>query len=309
MNIDVLPYKRRNKKVIMDNKALTRFFYWMHERHAIYLKRKAGLSWPWSDDPILQTFKFTNVFRELDAGTVWCRENIRGPYTDHPELFFNIAVYRRHNLIATGEALGFIEHYNPIWAMEKMYERRAQGKAIFTGAHMTCGTIRDANGNIPPDKIIQIFGIAFEHLWQIRHEIEPQPGDTLQTAYERMLKMHPPGYGAFITYEVITDLRWTRYLQDAYDTHMWANPGPGAKRGIQRLYGQQDAKGLSFSYNDYVDIMRWLMKSFNKGKLEWMPSVEMRDIEHSLCEFDKYMRVLLGQGRPRQKFTPPHLRK
>jgi hypothetical protein len=31
--------------------------------------------------------------------------------------------------------------------------------------------------------------------------------------------------------------------------------------------------------------------------------LEMRDIEHSLCEFDKYERVRLGQGKPRSKYT------
>ena len=30
--------------------------------------------------------------------------------------------------------------------------------------------------------------------------------------------------------------------------------------------------------------------------------VDMRCIEHSLCEWDKYERVRLGQGKPRSKF-------
>ena len=32
--------------------------------------------------------------------------------------------------------------------------------------------------------------------------------------------------------------------------------------------------------------------------------VDMRCIEHSLCEWDKYERVRLDQGRPRSKFKP-----
>lgn len=31
--------------------------------------------------------------------------------------------------------------------------------------------------------------------------------------------------------------------------------------------------------------------------------IDMRTIEHSLCEWDKYERVRLGQGKPRSKFT------
>ena len=31
-------------------------------------------------------------------------------------------------------------------------------------------------------------------------------------------------------------------------------------------------------------------------------AVDMRCIEHSLCEWDKYERVRLGQGKPRSKY-------
>ncbi len=30
------------------------------------------------------------------------------------------------------------------------------------------------------------------------------------------------------------------------------------------------------------------------------PPLELREIEHSLCEFDKYERVRLGEGKPKQ---------
>jgi hypothetical protein len=44
--------------------------------------------------------------------------------------------------------------------------------------------------------------------------------------------------------------------------------------------------------------------AISKGNLPtYVPMLEMRDIEHSLCEFDKYERVRLGQGRPRSKYT------
>ena len=33
-----------------------------------------------------------------------------------------------------------------------------------------------------------------------------------------------------------------------------------------------------------------------------LPRLEMREIEHCLCEFDKYERVRLGEGRPRSKY-------
>lgn len=49
--------------------------------------------------------------------------------------------------------------------------------------------------------------------------------------------------------------------------------------------------------------LRWhLVKHLPKlppgGEGAWT----MRDVEHSLCEFDKYRRVQLDEGRPRSKY-------
>jgi hypothetical protein len=289
--------------------ALKRFFGFIKERHAIYIRRNRGDEWPWTDDKILQTYKFTNIFRELDTGTVHCRTAIREPYADDRELFFNIATYRLYNYIDTQREIGYIYHYDPERVMNLMYIRRNRGDRIFTGAHMITGTLGG-------DKIWQVFGLCFGKLWEQRRELEPKPGDTLEKAFNRLNK-HNPGYGPFIAYEVITDLRWTRYLDDADDIMTWANPGPGCMRGINRLLGNPvynkkdyNVKKDTKRYPDregYLDIMRYLLRaSSNMTYLpKWISALEMRDIEHSLCEFDKYERVRLGEGRPRSLYNPP----
>jgi hypothetical protein len=284
------------------------FFYWMNERHAIYLRRQRGDPWPWTADPILQTYKFTNPYRENDKGTVWLREHVIEPYWNHPELFFNIASYRRYNLISTQKALGYITEYNPGY-LNQVTVMHNNGKQVFTGAHMLCGNIRDDHGYLPPTKVEQVFGIVFPKLWDKRGEIEPKPGDTLESAFNRFMTSNIPAYGRFIWYEVITDLRHTRYLQNATDVMTWANPGPGARRGIMRLMGLS-VKDIEHAPNNHelICIMRALLEMSPEYLAGWMPKLEMRDIEHSACEYDKWMRVRSGEGKPRQKFIPPHLR-
>lgn len=71
----------------------------------------------------------------------------------------------------------------------------------------------------------------------------------------------------------------------------WANPGPGAVRGLQRIYGRVPIKELGA-----LDFMRALLDiapEYTKLPLE------MRDIEHSLCEYDKKLRIkqALREGR------------
>ena len=106
------------------------------------------------------------------------------------------------------------------------------------------------------------------------------------------------GFSDFMSYEVVTDLRHTKWLEKAPDIMTWANPGPGAMRGLNRIFGRElndkQKKPL------FIQEMRDLLALLNNEPLP----LEMRDIEHCLCEFDKYERARLGQGRPRAKYKP-----
>lgn len=298
--------------IVLKKSNVKRFFDFMNERHAIYLRRAAGEEFPWTNDPILQKYKFTNIYRELDKGTVWNREKIREPYNDHPELFFNLAAYRCYNLESTQAALGFIENYDAGSVVSKLHKLSNAGMKVFTGAYVITGTLQDEEGNYP-DKVTQVFGIMLNQLWNRRVELEPQPGDTLHSAFTRIAHA-VKGMGKFITYEIISDLRWTRYLNTASDIMEWANPGPGAKRGMLRLMGAQIMHRWEYSMpvpsdTEIIAAMQHLLKVSPDYLAEWMDPLEMREIEHSLCEWDKHERVRLGQGRPRSLFIPPNMRK
>ena len=281
------------------------FWKFIQERHKMYIKYKVK-GFPkdtLTNDYILHKYKFTNVFRELDTGTIWQRENIREPYADHHELFFNIALYRAYNRIETAEVIGFIEDYPTHGAEQMVRELYATGQPVFTGAYMLTGTLGG-------DKIHQVFNKCANHLWDNRRYLEPKPGDTLWQAFDRIASK-VPGIGPFIAYEIISDLRWTRYLEHAKDIQRWANPGPGAKRGIKRIYNIPIKDNHSAHKDEYpsdydglVRVMKYLMHLLNCGKPPKFPDFEMRDIEHSLCEFDKYERVRTGEGRPRSVFNP-----
>ena len=102
---------------------------------------------------------------------------------------------------------------------------------------------------------------------------------------------------------VVCDARYTRYGRNVpwlQDARTWAHAGPGAKRGLNRLRGfpakapMRDAEALVW--------MRLLLTKSIGPRWDWRPTLEMREIEHSLCEFDKYERTRLGEGRPRATY-------
>ena len=269
---------------------LDRFYSYINERHAIYIRRQAGVKPFWTEDKILQTYSFCNVFRELDTVTIWLRENWKEPYADHPNLPFAMAVARQINCPDTLQEIGFPEHWNPGRVKAIMQGRMDRGEKVYTGAYMLTGTLGGTKVEQTIDKILT-------PLYENQPEIHP---DSLQKTWSEYLPY--AGFSGFMAYEVVTDLRHTKYLGNARDIYTWANPGPGAKRGLNRINGRE----LTWSPNREPDRWNREMKDLldrSPGYLQGHIDVlEMRDIEHCLCEFDKYERVRLGQGKPRAKY-------
>jgi phosphoenolpyruvate carboxylase len=78
----------------------------------------------------------------------------------------------------------------------------------------------------------------------------------------------------------------------------WANPGPGAKRGLNRVFGREVSESLtSFQANEEMQNLLRICKEALYHEDPMFADLEMRDIEHSLCETDKYLRAKVD-GRP-----------
>ena len=274
------------------------FFYWMNERQRIYLKKEAGQPFPWTEDEILQTYKFTNVFREQDAVTVALRNRVSSNMP-HWMQFWRIYAFRMFNWPGTYDDLlasGVLLNWNARSAQKVLRERQKRGDQIFTGAYI----ITNAGSTRPK---IEIITEAMTPVWKKSKDLvaEMKSLNTLQDSMELLCDY--PTIGHFIAYEIVTDLRHTPILNNADDIYGWANPGPGARRGLNRIFrGNKNNKVKTHQYIDEMQFLqeeapKYLDKTVFKGHV-----IEMRDIEHSLCEFDKYMRVKLGEGRPRSVY-------
>ena len=276
------------------------FISWMQERHQIYIRRQEGKLWPWTEDKILQTYKFTNVYRELDRTTLWMRENWVNEQSQEPldQILFNTAFFRFFGTLEFARAHGWVTEYRPEETMALANERLKNKERVFTGAYIV------PNMGIRAPKTEVVCKFILEPLWRNRHHLidVALEYNTLRGLHKELRRYSGLGGDGFMAYEIVSDLRWTRLLCTATDILVWANPGPGARRGLNRIFRKdKDKKGVG---TQYMDEMSWLLaQAFNEcGN---MPLLEMREIEHSLCEWDKYQRVLNGEGRPRSLYHPP----
>ena len=295
------------------------FFAFARERHQIYLDRAAGKPEPWTDDPILGTYRFTNVFRELDRTTVWFRENVRDRLSElspYKQVLGTI-LFRTLNRISSGEILFTKGHIctnvpsgwsylhdssNVLRIGVSDMEDELRG-ALPSGPWVTGAFIVKT-----PDGMDKLAGA----LWIVEQARQRLPAtlaawDTLEPSQRSLERLHGllsayPYLGGFTTYEIVSDLRWMPILSEAPDIMTWAHAGPGAKRGINRILGRD--KDAPLTQAKALMVMQDLVEAAQY--VENWPHVwhkwEMREVEHTLCEWDKYERVRLGEGRPRGKF-------
>lgn len=302
-----------------------KFFAFARERHGIWCRRAEGVTRErWTSDKILKKFRFTNVFRELDRTTVWFRANVRDHLRDRPEVLLATVVFRMLNRIESGEAI-FAQTRIPTpgSAMVKVFGDTVMSTAFeeyladrdwrilrravkahcgdgpyVTGAYILTGP----TGKDKLDGMLWVIDNFASSEWRELARMMTggaglSHGMSLQTAHEHLSRYSY--FGKFHSYEIVTDLRHTYLLDHAPDIMSWCNIGPGARRGINRVMGRP--KGAKVPTVQMLSEMRSLLTKTRDPRIwpkSW-PHWEMREVEHTLCEFDKYERVRLKQGRPR----------
>lgn len=272
---------------------------WMHERHAIYERRSRGDRAPWTTDPILAKYRFTNVFRELDRVTVWMRDNVTHPLDNAPHnriglLAFNCVYFR---WFGRPEPFGkFLPHILYGWAPETRCRVNGgvdMAQHFETPVYTNAYTIHGENGVPRIGFVLKVL----DHVWANLDAITSTARlNSLEATFNEFRRL--PGFGGngFMAYEIVTDLRHTKFFDcTPTDIMTWTNTGPGSMRGMNRLLPCE--LKTKWKRDEFCVVAQKVLLEINRG---WNgPQLELRDIEHSLCEFDKYERIRLGQGRGR----------
>ena len=285
--------------VALHSETVKRFIGFIRERHSIYTLRQAGKPKPWTKNEILQRFRFCNVYRELDKVTQWIRKNWREPYANDPDLWFAMVVARLVNWPETLETLtpiifkGGKVSWRQDMFIRAMHIRRKNDEQMFGGAYIV-----STNG-MTMDKAEYLAKHVLTPLWEHRVSIRPKTGDFLWQFHERLGGYI--GMGSFMAGQVVADLKYHGVLKDARDWNTWAAPGPGSKRGLNRVCGRDIA--TSWRPHEWLMTLHRLKDQVDIAVYDSkLPPIHSQDLQNCLCEFDKYERVRLNEGRPRSTY-------
>lgn len=278
-------------------------FKFIKERNAIHNRRLLGKPKPWTDDPILQQYRFTNVYREQDTVTQWIAEHWRTPHAADQYLWFALTVARFTNLPSTMEALGYPVPWKPGHFVKTLRRLMDAGQQVFTGAYM----ISNFHETGPKEQVLA--NSVLTPLWKNRERITDiicnrtlgtVPPPTLRDAHLALKDNYGLRGTGFIAGQVIADLKYVQ-LRRATDWQTWATPGPGSKRGLNRVMGLD--KMNPWHHDDWLTELHVVQDRVNKMALNAnMHPLHAQDVQNCLCEFDKYERVRLGEGRPRARY-------
>lgn len=289
--------------------------YWRFaaERQAVFFRRARGETRPWTDNPVLAIYKFTNAYRASDRVSQYLIRHViyRDDLPKSPgEVFFRILLFKLFNKIETWEllerALGPITFEDYRFAAFDAVLSRAMkaGRRIYSAAYI-----------MPPGS--RAFGRSAKHqnhLFLLERMMADRLAErlaqirTMQEGFEKLRAY--PTIGDFLAYQFITDINYSEITD--FSEMDFVVPGPGARDGLRKCF--IDPGGLNEP--ELIRLMADLQEQeFERLGLDfqslWGRRLQLIDCQNLFCEVDKYARVAhpqvagkTGRVRIKQKFDP-----
>ncbi|KAI0091725.1 hypothetical protein BDY19DRAFT_642348 [Irpex rosettiformis] len=274
------------------SKVFYAFFPFVAERHAIFRKRLSGLPQPWTQEPILEQFPFTNVFRVLDRNSQYILRNvIRKGSQALNDMFFRVLLFRTFNKIETWEMLE--KKLGPLnwksFSLEK-YERvlASARTALYNAAYII------PSPNLGHEKNYQ------NHLRMIETMMAVDRLPTQLGKLKHLKDVHGRirmylSMGDFMAMQLVLDLNMMPHYNWSEDE--WVALGPGSRECLKKMFGP-GIRGREVSAIRYIrdNQHSWFIHcGVTPDRVPRLhesrpPGLTMVDIEHALCECEKYSR-------------------
>lgn len=267
------------------------YWYFASERLMVYYRRLMGMEGPWTKDPVIGGYRFTNTYRAADRVSQYLIREVQygaGRSSDISEIFFRTMLFKLFNRIDTWESLenrlGAISWSDTsLEAIDAALDGQLRkGCRIYSAAYIMPS---------PP------FGKERKHsnhlalLYRMMSDRLAEKlarAQSFKAAYEHLLDY--PGLGPFLAFQYAIDLNYSSIL--AFDESEFVVPGPGALDGISKCF--VDGHRL-----DPVALINLMVErqdlEFSKRGLPFAGLFGRRlqpiDCQNIFCEISKYARV------------------
>jgi hypothetical protein len=286
--------------------------YWRFAaaRQEVYRARLRGDAGPWTADPILRTYRFTNCYRATDRVSQYLIEEViyRGSQAAD-EVLFRILLFRFFNRIATWELLSSALGGELTWAKFRLdcydavlTQASSRGERIYTAAYV-----------IPPPN----FGAQRKHTNHLRL-LEHTLRGGLDRSLAAVASMREvcdllrgyPGIGDFMAFQLLIDINYSTVID--FDEMDFVVAGPGARDGLRKCFGA-GVRGIE------ADVIRYMSDTqeehFARLELRFAGlngrRLQLIDCQNLFCEVGKYARLAhpeitgySGRTRIKQRFRP-----
>lgn len=269
------------------------YWYFAAERQNIFYKKLRGEAAPWTEDRILQEYKFCNAYRASDRVSQYLIRHVI--YPDKKEQFgpedmiFRILLFKLFNKERTWELLQeelgdiTLKDFNFQEAAYILDNARKRGEKIYNDAYISC-----ANKAYGYDKKHENHLALLYQMMRKDHLTEKiVQANSMEQAFT-LLRSYPL-IGNFMAYQLITDINYSEVVD--FSEMSFTVAGPGSHRGIQKCF-------LSLEGMTEEEVIQWMCEhqeeefarygiSFQRlgnRKLQYI------DCQNLFCELDKYCR-------------------
>ena len=286
------------------------YWYFACERQNIFWKKLYGEPAPWTNDPILQEYKFCNSYRVNDRVSQYLLSNViyNGKNYSNEDMLFRIILFKLFNKESTWELLlnNFkeitLKNFNFNEYSKVLENTISNGIKIYNDAYISCAT-KAFGYNRKHDNHLALINKMF---------IE----DRIQDKIVRCKTMEEgfniirdyPLIGNFMAYQLVTDINYSTVVNWREDEFTIA--GPGSLRGIKKCF--IDKGNLS---NE--EIIRYMYvhqdEEFKRLNLNFKRignrPLQLIDCQNIFCELDKYCRQAIpslksNRTKIKKKYAP-----
>jgi hypothetical protein len=281
------------------------------ERQKIFVNRQTQQLPPWTNDPILRAYRFTNAYRASDRVSQFLIRRViyEGSQTES-EVVFRVLLFKLFNKIETWElltaALGDVTARK--FSVEKysgIFERALQsGRRIYSGAYIMPSGSKTFKSTRKHEAHLQLLDFMLKDNLVAKLASAKSLMQVFQT-----LRSYPL-IGDFLAYQYAIDINYSAVTN--FPESEFVVAGPGARSGLRKCFANLNG----IPDEDAIKLVTELQgDEFQRRGIEfnWLPNrkLQLIDIQNLFCETDKYARVafpeingLAGRAKIKQRFKP-----